>query len=119
MKQLNKTDLSSFMERFSNLTNGEIVSLEFLTPTSFKIVLTVQDKNRGFDWVNLNFEFTGILDAKLLDDAALKAVDMENGVSISFTQEGVEVGFGSGEYLSSPLRIYTEVLKYEETSFAL
>ncbi|PHR55847.1 MAG: hypothetical protein COA44_09405 [Arcobacter sp.] len=107
------------MERFSNLSEGELVSLEFLSPDSFKIALTVQDKNRGFDWVNLNFEFTGIIDAKLLDDAALKAVDMGKGGNIVFTEAGIEVGFGSNEYLSSPMHICTKVLKYEESYFNL
>ena len=107
------------MERFSNLSEGELVSIEFLSPDSFKIALTAQDKNRAFDWVNLNFEFTGIIDAKLLDDAALKAVDMHKGGSLTFTDEGVQVGFGGDEYLASPLRVYTEVLKYEESDFSL
>jgi len=119
MKQLTKQELNSFLERFSNLTGGELLSIVFLTPESFKIALTVQDKNRDFDWVNLNFEFAGVKDAKLLDDAGLKAVDMEQGGNISFSEEGVKVGFGSDAYLSSPLYVTTEVLKYEESAFSI
>jgi hypothetical protein len=90
-----------------------------LTPVSFKITLTAQDKNRAFDWVNLNLELSGVTDAKLLDDKALKAVDMEEGLNINYTDEGIEVGFGSQEYLSSPLRLHAGSLKYEETDFSL
>jgi len=119
MKALNKQDLKAFLERFSNFSGGELVKLEVLSPTSFKIALTVQDKNRDFDWVNLNFELTGVSDAKLIDESALKAVDMEIGGNIVFTDLGIELGFGSDEYLSSPLHIRAEVLQYEETSFSL
>jgi len=119
MKQLSKQDLKAFLERFSNFSGGELVKLDILSPTTFKISLTVQDKNRAFDWVDLNFELSGVNDAKLLDESALKAVDMDEGGNIKFTDKGIEVGFGSDEYLSSPLHIRAEVLKYEETSFSL
>ena len=119
MKALNKQDLKAFLERFSNFSGGELVKLEVLSPTSFNVALTVQDKNRAFDWVNLNFELSDVSDAKLLDESALKAVDMEVGGNITFTQAGIEVGFGSDEYLSSPLHIRAGLLKYEETSFSL
>lgn len=119
MKPLSKNDLPSFMERFEHLTGGELISLEIISPIAFKIALTVQDKNRSFDWVNLNFELSGVTDAKLLDDSALKAVDMQEGGNISFTDEGIEIGFGSAEYLSSPLHLRAQTLKYEETNFSL
>jgi len=119
MKNLSEKDLQSFLERFDNLSGGELVSLEMLSPTEFKVTLTVQDKNRAFDWVNLCLEFSSVNDAKLLDDSALKAVDMENGTSFNFTEDGIEVGFGSDEYLSSPLHLRALTLKYEETSFSL
>lgn len=117
MKPLLKNDLTPFLKRFDNVKGGELVSLEMITPTSFKIALTAQDANRGFDWVNLNFELHGISDAKLLDDKALKAVDMEEGMNIEFKDDNVYVGFGSDEYLSSPLHLRATTLKYEETSF--
>lgn len=90
-----------------------------ITPVSFKIALTVQDKNRAFDWVNLNLEFNGVTDAKLLEDNALKAVDMQEGGNIAFSPEGIEVGFGAQEYLASPLRLRAENIKYEETEFSI
>ncbi len=119
MKPLHKQDLKAFLERFDDMRGGEVVSLEMASPTAFKIALTVQDKNRAYDWVNLNFELSGVNDAKLLDDSALKAVDMEEGVNIRFTDEGIEIGLGASEYLASPLRLRAETLKYEETDFAL
>ncbi|NOR57876.1 MAG: hypothetical protein GQ474_05060 [Sulfurimonas sp.] len=117
MKPLSKNDIPAFLKRFDDVKGGELVSLEMITPTDFKIALTAQDTNRGFDWVNLNFELLGVRDAKLLDDKALKAVDMEEGMNISFDEEGILVGFGSDQYLSSPLHLCATILKYEETSF--
>ncbi len=119
MKPLSKNDYKAFLERFDDVKGGEIVSLEMITPESFKVTLTAQDKNRSYDWVNLSLEFSSVNDAKLLDDRALKAVDMQEGITLGYTDEGIEVGFGSQEYLSSPLRLRAEVLKYEESPFAL
>jgi len=119
MKPLSKNDLKAFLERFDNLSGGELVSLEILSPVAFKITLTVQDKNRAFDWVNLSFELSGVDDAKLIEDSALKAVDMQEGGNITFTDKGIELGFGSSEYLSSPLHLRAQTLKYVETDFSL
>ena len=119
MKPLLKNDLKAFLERFDGVKGGELISLEIITPTSFKITLTAQDKNRAFDWVNLNLELSGVTDAKLLDDNALKAVDMEEGMNVNYSDEGIEVGFGAEEYLASPLRLCAGVLKYEESPFSL
>lgn len=96
-----------------------MVSLEVLTPTIFKVTLTVQDKNRAFDWVNMNLEFSGVSESKLLNNSALKAVDMQEGVNVKFDSDGLEFGFGSDEYLSSPLHLRAKNLKYEESSFSL
>ena len=119
IKPLSKNDLKAFQERFDDARGGEVVSLQMLTPISFKIALTVQDKNRAFDWDNLNLEMQCLTDAKLLDDNALRAVDMQEGMNINFTQAGIEIGFGSDEYLSSPLRLCATNLKYEETDFSI
>jgi len=119
MKPLPKNDLLAFLERFNDIRGGELVSLEMLSPSTFKITLTAQDKNRAFDWVNLTFELYGVNDAKLLDDNALKAVDMQEGGNIVFTNEGIEIGFGSQDYLGSPLHLRAQTLKYEESSFTL
>ena len=119
MKNLSKTDLSTFLERFDYARGGELVSFDILSPTSFKIALTVQDKNRAFDWVNLNFECSETSDAKLVSDAALKAVNMEEGINIGFEDGCVRIGFGSDEYLSSPLSLCAKTLKYEESPFEL
>ena len=119
MKSLDKNNLNSFLERFDYARRGELVSFDILSPTSFKIAITVQDKNRAFDWVDLNFECSGVSDAKLVSESALKAIDMEKGINISIGEEGVKLGFGSDEYLASPLSLCMQTLKYEETSFSL
>ena len=119
MKNITKSDLTAFMERFDYAKGGELVYLEVLSPTSFKIALTVQDKNRAFDWVNLNFECSEVVDAKLVSETALKAVDMQDGINIYFEEDEAKIGFGSDEYLSSPLNFHCKSLKYEESPFEL
>jgi len=119
MKSLSKNDIKAFLERFDNATGGEIVSFNMISPVCFKVSLTAQDKNRAFDWVNLNFEASGVKDAKLLSDSALKAVDMEQGINISFQDDGIEIGFGADEYEASPLRLKADTLKFEESSFSI
>jgi hypothetical protein len=67
----------------------------------------------------MNFECSGVSDAKLVSESALKAIDMEEGINITIENDGIKLGFGSDEYLASPLSICMQTLKYEETSFSL
>ena len=107
------------MERFDNLIGGELLSVDILSPASIQVVLTVQDKNRDFDWVNLTILAESIVDAKLVEDSALKAIDMQNGVNIVFESNSFKIGFGSSEYLSSALHIDAQSIRYEESTFAI
>ena len=84
--------------------------------------MSVQDKNRGFDWLDIIFEVNGITNAQLLDDGKLAYVDMSEGISI--IMDGECVGLGVGSYASidalqsSPLFFIGSGIKYAETDFS-
>lgn len=91
-------------------------------PASASLTLSVQDKQRGFDWIDLTFEMYGMTDAKLLDDKQLDFLDTQEGITIVF-ENGVW-GLGIGRYnslealKSASLYIVGASLKYEESPFS-
>ncbi len=110
------------MERIEDVKGGELRSIVMKDPTTFTLTFSVQDKNRGFDWLNIAFEISGIYDARLIDDKKLAFVDMSDGVSIVF--EDSECGFLFGDYRSldsaadSMMYILGDSIKYEELPFS-
>ena len=114
------TDTKTFLKRFNNFSNAEFRSIEVLSATSMKIIFATQDEARAFDWLTIELEFTGIFDAKLLDDSKLSFVDMENGITL--IQEDSKVGFCIGEYTIKSLKdsicyILSSSVKYNEGQF--
>jgi len=97
-------------------------SLTLNGPTSASVTLSVQDKQRGFDWIDMTFEMNGLSDAKLVDDGKLGFVDTDDGVTIVF-ERGLW-GFGVGRYgslealKSAPLYLIGASLKYAEAPFS-
>jgi len=87
--------LSIDLERFEHFKDAEFRSLELLNATEIKLTFAVQDKARAYDWITVEFHFTGVSDAKLLDDSKFSLVDMSDGISIF--QDSLEV-FAIGEY---------------------
>ncbi len=122
MKPLNKQSASQLLERIDNAANGEIRSLTILDATAMQLRLSVQDRNRGYDWIDIIFEIDGISDARLLDDAKLRHVGTGEGISLLF--EGDKVGMGIGSYRSiaalgdSVLFIVGNGVKYAEAAFS-
>ena len=121
MKPLNKTALQPLLTRISQGVDSEIRSITPKTATSFELRMSVQDANRGFDWIDIIFAFEGVSDARLLDDNQLAHLDMSEGISIIF--ESGEIAFCVGEVTTlsrakeSALFLQTQSLKYEETQF--
>jgi hypothetical protein len=122
VKPLNKQSSQQLLQRILNGTDSELRSITVLDPTTMQLRMSVQDKNRGFDWLDMIFEVSGISNAQLVDDAKLVYVDMTEGISILF--DGDRVGLGVGEYVSvdalesSPLFFIGSGIKYAETDFS-
>lgn len=121
MKPLSAGNLNSFMERFDNFRDGEFRSIEVVSPTTITITLAGQDGAREFDWVSMKFEFSGVSDAKLLENSKLSFVDMSEGISIIDSDSLFAFGLGNCYNISSiknsASHIVSSNLKYEEGLF--
>lgn len=121
MKPLLAKDLKPFLARFSNFTDGELRSIEIISPTVVKITLAGQDSARGFDWLSICFEFSGIVDARLLENTKLSLVDMGDGINIVYEDGNFVFGVGNYKNLlnikNSICFLISFTLKYEERAF--
>lgn len=121
MKPLLTKNITAFLQRFDNFRDGEIRSINIISPTQIKVTLAAQDNARSFDWVSLELEFSGLNDAKLIENTKLPFVDMSDGISI-MSQDKI-IGFGIGEYSSilqikdSSCYIICTDMKYKEAAF--
>lgn len=113
---------AALLERILNGEGAMLRSLSVNSPTSAALTLSVQDRNRGFDWIDLTFEMSGMNDAHLVEDGKLDFLDMERGITVLF-EEGLW-GVGVGHYRSlralrdAPLYLIGTTLKYEEAPFS-
>ncbi len=112
MKPLLAKELPTFMKRFGSFIDGEIRSLEVLSPITMKLVIACQDENRGFDWLTLEFEFNGVSDASLIDSDKLAYIDMSDGLSLTNSSQTF-----SFKVNNSTLFINSSTIKYQEGSF--
>lgn len=121
MKPLLAKDIKPLLARFSNFIDAELRSIEIISPAIIKITLAGQDSARGFDWLIVCFEFSGVVDAKLLENSKLPLVDMSDGINI--VHEDGNFAFGIGDYKSlsniknSICFLISSALKYEEGAF--
>ena len=112
MKPLLAKDLPTFLERFGNFVDGEFRHVEIISPTTINITLACQDSARGFDWITVEFEFSGVSDASLIDNSKLSHVDMEDGVTIIF-----ENTLFTLSVKNSTFQIISSNIKYQEAQF--
>ena len=103
------------MERIDFARNGEIHSLTPLSPTSIEIRLSVQDKARGFDWINIVFRVDGVSDAKLVSDNVLSSLDMSEGISVE--KNGIAIGNYTGRLNEAPVYVVGAYMGYEELAY--
>ena len=109
------------LTRIDHATGGELVAVTMNNPLNFTIEFSVQDKSRGFDWINIAFEIDGINEARLLDDKSLSMVDMDEGISL--VEENGVVGFALGNYSAlsalkdAKMFLLGQSIKYEERAF--
>ena len=113
---------SSLSERILHGEGAMLHSLNLGGPTSATLRISVQDKHRGYDWIDMMFEINGMNDARLIDDDKLGFLDTDEGITIMFENGmwGLGVGrYGSLEALkSAPLYCIGASLKYEEAPFS-
>ncbi len=121
MKPLLAKDIKPLLARFNNFADAELRSIEIISPTIIKITLAGQDSARGFDWLTICFEFSGVLDAKLLENSKLSLVDMSDGINIVYEDGNFVFGIGNYKNLTniknSVCFLISSALKYEEGAF--
>ncbi len=122
MKPLLANKTPELLTRIDNAIDGELYTVTMNSPLNFTIELSVQDKNRGYDWINIAFEVDGVSDAHLIEDDKLSLVDMSEGVSILFEGDTCAVGVGNYNSMeaikSAGLYLIGTTLKYEERPFS-
>ena len=121
MKPLSVNSIESFLKRFDNFRDGELRSIKILSPTSMLITLAGQDTAREFDWISMQFEFSNINNANLIEDSKLSLVDMSDGISIINVENQFAFGIGKcyniSSVKSSTCYIISSDLKYQEDLF--
>ena len=121
MTPLLKNKAPELLTRIDNATDSELISIVMNNPQNFTVELSVQDKNRGYDWINIAFEIDGVMDAKLIDENKLSHVDLSEGISLLF-EEGITL-LAIGKYKSiqsakdAMLFLVGTTIKYEERPF--
>ena len=121
MKPLLANNLDTFLKRFDNFRDSELRSMEVISPTLIRVTLAGQDSARAHDWVSVELEFSGVQDAKLLENAKLSFVDMSDGVSIITFNNLFAFGIGKCYNIegikNSTCQVVSSGLKYQEGLF--
>ncbi len=122
MKPLTTANVDDLLDRIFDAEGGELRSIVMNNPASFTITLSVQDANRGNDWINIAFEVNSVFDAKLIDDNKFGFVDMDGGVSIVYEDDNVAFSFGDYGTIESAkdsiMYLIGKSVKYEERPFS-
>lgn len=82
MKPLLKKDLNLFLQRFNYFIDSELRHVQIVSPTTICIILAAQDSARAFDWITVELEFSGVNEAKLLDENRISFLDMSDGITL-------------------------------------
>ena len=108
------------MERIESAREGEIRSITPLSATSMQIRFSVQDKARGYDWIDVMFQLDGVSDAKLVSDAVLRSLDMSEGITVELTSAAAALAIGEypGRVHEASLYIIGKTIAYEELPFS-
>ncbi len=123
MKPLLVNTLEDFLYRFENFQNSQLDEIEITSPTSINVSISVQDRQRAFDWIGLNVLFEEVVEANLIDNEKLKHVDMEDGLSI--IHENGLFYFMIGDYKTANgtkdalCYVISKSLKYQEAEARL
>ena len=112
MKPLLFKELPNFVKRFGDFIDGELRSIDVISPTQINLTLACQDVARGYDWLSLEFEFKNISEASLIDNDKLLHVDMSDGISITNTDNNFTFKINN-----ATLKIIASEIKYQEKQF--
>ena len=109
-----KEQILSLLERIQYAKEAQNLHVSLLSATSIELQLSVQDANRGYDWIDVAFRVDGVSDAKLLDDAALLHVDIDEGISCDKGAIAIGEYKSKERYSDAVFYILGKSLKYEE-----
>jgi len=82
VKPLLKKDIKEFLYRFDNFLGANIKDISVIDSTTIEMSLEAQDRALGFDWVELTLSFSGVSDARLVDNSKLEFLDMSEGIAL-------------------------------------
>lgn len=115
------TNAEELLKRFNNFKDGEIRSIEMISPIQIQVTLAGQDQARAYDWISVILEFNSVSDARLLENEKLSLLDMNDGISIINDMNTIAFGIGECYNISSIKNssCYIECvnIKYEEGLF--
>jgi len=121
MKPLLQKDITPFLERFCHFQDSEISSLEIISPSEIELTLTTQDKAKEYDWCTIVLLFSGISDAKLLNNAQLTHISMDDGISLMIEDNNFAFALGAcyniATLKNSSCYLIAKYIKYEERPF--
>jgi len=116
------TSSSTLLERIDHAIDGVVRSVTLQSPTVMTITLSVQDKGREYDWINIAFEVSGIVDARLVDESKLTFLDMSEGISVLVGGHQAGIGIGRSSSMDNlkdlPLFLLGNAIKYKELNFS-
>ncbi len=112
MQPLFSNKLTDFLDRFINFEEAEFRNIKIINPTTITLTFATQDKNRGYDWISVKLEFSGVSDASLIDNNKLSFVDMSDGISLK--NNGTFFAF---KIKNSTCQIKSSTIKFEEGQF--
>lgn len=95
IKPLLKKDIKEFLYRFDNFIDSNIKDISVIDSTTIEVSLEAQDRALGFDWVELTLSFSGVSDARLVDNTKLAFLDMDEGVTL---RADTNFEFAIGDY---------------------
>lgn len=90
-----------------------------ISNSSVEIRFSVQDRARGFDWIDVAFVIDGVNDARLVGDNVLMMLSLDEGITIEMdnTKAGLAIGNYKGRIEDAPLYVIGTTIGYEEREF--
>ncbi|MBN2897047.1 MAG: hypothetical protein JXK05_14285 [Campylobacterales bacterium] len=122
LRPLYAHEVESFEARFDYAIGGVLRRIEIKNPETISLHVSVQDKRRDFDWIDLEIEISSVSDTRLVEDKQLRYLDMEEGITVMFEEKKALIAVGEYDTiesaLSAPLYILGGALKYQENTFS-